>query len=585
MQNHFTKKSGFTLVEVIIVSALTTLVFGALFSSFQYSLRLINYSRAKLSAMAVATERMEYFRSLPYTDVGTISGIPSGTIAQNSTTTLNGINFHERVLVEYIDDAADGLDAADSNGILADYKRIKLEYSWQIGEESNQITLVSNIVPRSIETTAGGGSVRINVINDQSLPLPGASVRLINNTIVPNIDVTKITDANGAALFSGAPAGSDYEVIVNGNIAGNDYSTAQTYEVTVANPTPTVSPFTVVEADISTLTFQIGELSDLNISTLSAVSENMFREEFSDLAAVAFSNQVVAAANKLQLTNTAGVYAGSGSAYLGPISPSPLLKWQSARVAVDLPVDTSHKIQFFTGAGVGPYTIIPDSDLPGNAAGFTSTNIDISSLDSGAYPSIFVGITLETSDTSKTPAIDEISVFYRQSESVLASTNFDMVGTKIIGTDGGGLPILKYDNSHTTDAGGELTITDLEFDNYTLTASGYDMAIACSNHPFIQQAGVDGDLELVLVASAANTLRVSVLNSAGQVIPGAEVRLSRPSYDTTHSTGGCGQVFFTGGLSVNSDYEITVTATGYNTETVSAFSISGDTVTTITLTE
>lgn len=585
MYKHFAKKSGFTLVEAIIVSALTTLIFGVLFSSFQYSLRLINYSKAKLSALSIATERMEYFRSLSYVDVGTISGIPSGTIAQNSTTTLNGIEFNERVLVEYVDDAADGLDISDSNGILADYKRIKLEYNWTIGGETNQINLVSNIVPRSIETTAGGGSVRINIIDDQSLPLTGASVRLINNTIVPNIDVTKITDANGVALFSGAPAGSDYEVIVNGNIAGNDYSTAQTYEVTVANPTPMVSPFSVVESDISTLTFQIGELSDLNISTLSAVSENMFQEEFSDLAAVAFSNQVVAAANKLQLVNTAGVYAGSGSAYLGPIAPTPLLLWQSARVAVDLPAGTSHKIQFFTGVGAGPYTIIPDSDLPGNAIGFTSTNIDISSLDPVSYPSIFVGITLETSDTSKTPVIDEVNVFYRQDETILANTNFDMVGTKIIGMDGGGLPIPKYDASHSTDAGGELTITDLEFDNYALTPSGYDMAIACLNHPIIQQAGVDGDLELVLVANAANTLRVSVVNSIGQVIPGAEVRLNRSGYDTTQSTGSCGQTFFTGGLGVNSDYEITVTATGYNTETVSAFSVSGDTITTIVLTE
>lgn len=585
MQYRFAKNSGFTLVEAIIVSALTVTIFGALFSSFQYSLRLINYSRAKLSALAVATERMEYFRSLPYVDVGTLSGIPSGTIAQNSTTTLNGINFHERVLVEYVDDAADGLDAADSNGILADYKRIKLEYSWQIGDETNQITLVSNIVPRSVETTAGGGSVRINVINDQSLPLPGASVRLVNNTIVPNIDVIKITDANGAALFSGAPAGSDYEVIVSGSIAGNDYSTAQTYEVTVANPTPVVSPFSVVESDVSTLTFQIGELSSFDVTTLSAVSEDMFREEFTDLSAVAFSNQVSAIANKLQLADIAGVYPISGVAYLGPISPSPLLQWQSARVAVDLPVDTAYKIQFFTGAGAGPYTIIPDSDLPGNAVGFTSTNIDISNLDSGTYPSIFVGVTLGTSDTSKTPTIDEINVFYRQSETALSNISFDMVGTKIIGTDGGGLPILKYDNSHTTDAGGELTISDLEFDNYTLTPSGYDMAVACSGHPFIQQAGVDGSLELILVANAADTLRVSILNNAGQVIPGAEVRLSRSGYDTTHTTGSCGQTFFTGGLGVNSDYEITVTATGYNTETVSAFSISGDTVTTITLTE
>jgi len=73
---------------------------------------------------------MEYFRSLPYNDVGVIAGFPAGTIPQNSTLNLNGINFSERVLVEYVDDDADGSTGADTNGIILDYKQIKLEYEW-----------------------------------------------------------------------------------------------------------------------------------------------------------------------------------------------------------------------------------------------------------------------------------------------------------------------------------------------------------------------------------------------------------------------------------------------------------------------
>lgn len=583
-------QKGFSLVEVIIVAALSSLVFGALLSSFQYSLKLINNSRAKLSALSVANDRMEYFRSLPYDDVGTVFGIVPGTIPQNSTTTLNGIEFHERVLVEYVDDPADGEDGTatpDSNGIPSDYKRLKLEYTWEIGGATSSISLISNIVPRSVETTAGGGTVRINVIDENSLLLPRASVRLINNTTTSTIDVTRITDASGAALFSGAPAASNYEVIVTANIAGHNYSTAQTYEATTSNPNPVVAQFSVLEADVSTLTFQIGELSDLRILTRSAINEGMFLEEFSDLLAVASSTDVETVGGKLVLENTFGVYKNSGIAYLGPIAPVPLLHWQTLRVAANLPVNTSHHVQFFTGSGVGPYTLIPNGDLPGNSVGFTDTLVDLSGLDSTIYPSVYVGVTLETADTSVTPVVDELSVYYRQSVTSLPSIAFDIRGEKIIGTDASSSPIYKYTNSLVTNGSGEVSINNLEFDAYTLAISGsYDKAMACGGHPFVHKAGINGELELLLVSGTADTLRVSVADSLGRVIPGASVNLTRSGYNVTTLTNSCGQVFFSGsGLNSNNDYTIAVTATGYNNELVSSFEVNGDITTAITLTE
>jgi type II secretory pathway pseudopilin PulG len=589
MYNHSLSQKGFSLVEVIFVAALSVLVFGVLLSSFQYSLKLINQSRSKLSALSVANDRMEFFRSLPYNDIGTISGIISGAIPQNSIVTLNDIEFHERVLVEYVDDPADGKAGTatpDSNGIPSDYKCIKLEYTWDVNGTTNVVSLISNIVPRSIESTAGGGTVKINVIDENSALLPGASVRLINNTTGSPIDVTRIADAGGVALFSGAPAASNYEVIVTANISGHQYSTAQTYETTGANPNPIVSPFSVLVSDISTLTFQIGELSDLDIKTLSAVSEGVLKEEFTNLLAVDSSVDVEAVGGRLKLANVSSVYKTSGIAYLGVITPAPLLRWQTVRVAVDLPASTSHKVQLFTGVPTGPYTLIPDSELSGNVVGFTDTLIDISSLDPIAYPSIYIGVTLETTDTNVTPSVDEISLYYRNSETDLAGASFGIRGSKIIGTDAVSAPIYKYTDSLTTDGSGDVTIAALEFDTHVITPNGgYDIAMACPAHPFIHQAGVDGELEMVLVPNAVTTLRVSVIDTLGRVIPGAFVNLNRTGYTDTILTDSCGQVFFTGGLINSSDYEINVTATGYNNQTVSAFDINGDTLKIITLTQ
>ena len=127
-------KRGFSLVEVVIVSGLIAVVFTGLLMSFRYSLELVANSRAKLSALSLANDRMEYFRSLPYASVGTVAGIPPGVIPQNSSTTLNDIVFYERVLVEYVDDPADGILGSttnpDINDIPSDYKRLKVEISW-----------------------------------------------------------------------------------------------------------------------------------------------------------------------------------------------------------------------------------------------------------------------------------------------------------------------------------------------------------------------------------------------------------------------------------------------------------------------
>lgn len=588
MRITYTQQAGFSFVEIIVVSAVSALIFGALLSSFQYTLALISDSRAKLSALSVANDRMEYFRSLSYDDVGTIAGIPPGTIPQNGTSMLNGIEFAERVLVEYVDDPADGQDTAttsDSNAIPSDYKRIKVEYTWDIGNGTSSIALVSNIVPRSIESTAGGGTARINVIDSNSMLLPGASVRLLNDTITPTIDVTRITDASGAALFSGAPAGSNYEVIVTANISGDEYSTTGTYRATTSNPNPSVSPFAVLEADVSTLTFQIGELSDLDIFTYSALTEGSMLEEFDDLLATASSTNVAVVSNAAVLENTAGVYQTSGVVFTELITPSPLYQWEIVRVAADIPTNTDYVVRFYTGTSTGPFTLIPDSELSGNSVGFTDSLIDISALDVVSYPSITVGVTLETSDTAQTPAIDEVEVFYTQSQTPHSSAAYDITGAKSIGTNSSSSPIFKYDTSFATDGLGEYELTDLEFDQYTIqNQSGFDLASACPAHPYMHQAGIDGELSLTLVNNAQNTVRVHTTDALGRAIPGVAVTLSRPGYSQTLYTDVCGQAFFTGGISVSNDYDIAVSAAGFVDVNLTGIEIDGDIVQTVTMT-
>lgn len=565
------------------MSAILVLVFGGLFVSFDYSLKVINNSRAKLTAISVANDRMEYFRSLPYASVGTVAGFPLGTIPQASTVTMNGIDFAEQVLVSYVDDPADGQvtgTTTDSNNISTDYKRIRLQYSWEIAGATSSIVMVSNIIPRSIETNSGGGTVRINVIDENSELLPGASVRIRNAS--SSYDVTTVTDISGTALFS-VLADSDYEAEVTGPIGGKDYSTDKTYIATTSNPNPLVSAFAVLEADISTLTFQIGELSDLTIKTLSSVVEDNMREEFADLSGIASSSDVDISSGQLVLAGSPN-YQATGLVYLMPIEPATIIRWETIAVGADLPLNTSYKVRVVTGTSSGPFTLIPEADLPGNSAGFSDSLIDISGLDPVVYPSIVIELVLETTDSNFSPLIDEVGVYYRESEAISPNTNFTMVGVKTIGSDAVLSPIYKLNLSTSTDASGELYLPEIEFDIYNLDFSPiYDIKAGCPAHPFTHFAGIDGELEVQLEADVAHTLRVVVLDTLARAIPGAEVNLSRSGFSETLDTNTCGQVFFNSGVADQSDYTIDISAPGYTTTNITPYDVTSDSLLTVTL--
>lgn len=580
----FLRKSptGFLLIEAMIVAAVSSLFFVGLFIGFRASLDLVTQSRTKLTASSLAHDRMEFIRSLPYDSVGTVAGIPNGAIPQNRVVTLNGINFNERVLVEYVDDPADGQDTAttsDSNGISADYKRVKVEYTWQIRSATTSIAVISNVTPRSVETTLGGGTIRINVLDDASQFLPGASVRLRNAS--GTIDVTRYSDASGIALLSGVPAGSGYEVEVTGPIAGRSYSVDTTLAATTSIPNPAHAPFTVLEADVSTQTFQIGELSDLTVRLLSDKTEGSVVEEFLDMSGVASSTAAVVLGGSLELENVAG-YAAAGQVFLQPVTPAPLARWGAVRVMGENTINTEYRVSLYTGAG--PYTLVPDTDLPGNAAGFTGMNIDLSSLDVTVYPTLVLGVALTTGNSSDTPRVHEVGLYYVESVTARAAETFTITGAKILGTSGGGSPVYKTTYTETTDAVGEYEFSNIEFDAYELTPAGtYVLSEACPAYPLVHRAGVDSYWELVYSAPVTHSVRVAVLDAAGAPIPGATATLSRPGYTSVVQTTTCGAAYFTGISSAETDFELAVDATGYQSQTVSAIEVDGATVLTIVL--
>lgn len=566
---------GFSLVEILVTASILLLVFGGFFLGYKYSLELITISRSKLTALTLMNSKMEYIQSLSYNAVGTQGGIPAGAILQTSTTTLNKIEFGERVLIEYVDDPADGVGGADSNGITTDYKRVKIEYSWEAAGIPQTMFLVSNIVPRSIESDVGGGTLRVNVFDAGVVPLPGAQVRLVNNTLTPAIDTTRFSDASGIALFGGAPAASEYEIFVTR--AG--YSADQTHRATTTNPNPTTLPVTVLEADVTTMNFFIDELSDVLVRAFASKTTGAATEEFVDASGIATSTAVAVSSNALRLADTSGTYSATGTAFLSPVAPSPLAEWSRVTVLGNELTDTTARWSLYEPTV--PPTLVPDSEIPGNSAGYTFGTIDISTLSASTYPSLQIGLSLATASSTQTPTVDTVEVAYIADAVPRASQAITFTSQKSIGTDASSTPVAKHNYTATTDGSGEALLTGVEWDSYSIQANPYIIAEACPNVPHIVPPGTSTQLDLVLVAASPHTLRV-VVEAGGASLTDASVTLSRPGYSETLTTSQCGQVFFNS-LNNNSDYTIEVSAAGYPTNTINPFSIDGTMVEVITL--
>tara|TARA_B100000745_G_scaffold300372_1_gene254065 strand:+ start:4543 stop:5001 length:459 start_codon:yes stop_codon:yes gene_type:complete len=151
MNRRVLSSQGSGLIEVVVASALLLTVFVGLFTVLQLSTKLATDNKAHTGATALAVERMEYIRSLDYSVVGVVGGDPQGVLEATENITLNTVAYTRDTTIVYVDDEKDGLGGSDVNGISNDYKRVKVEVSWQSPSGTRSSTIVSDIAGLQIE--------------------------------------------------------------------------------------------------------------------------------------------------------------------------------------------------------------------------------------------------------------------------------------------------------------------------------------------------------------------------------------------------------------------------------------------------
>lgn len=576
------RQYGFSLVGVLVALGVLMIVFTGLTYSFQVILDLSAREKAAVGAMMLANERLEYIRSLPYADVGTVAGIVPGLIPQTATTSLNGITYTERVVILYKDDPADGYLAADTNGITADYKIVKVEVSWDYKGDTYTRSVISNVVPRGIESIAGGGTLLVEVFDALAQPVVNANVRIYNDTTTSTIDTTVLTNAIGQAIFSGAPAAANYQISTF--LPG--YSADQTYSATTSNPNPNPPHVAVLVDSVSSLSLSIDRLSQLEFQTRTVPTVGTFVDTFSSTSSIATSTGVVIVGDTITLATTSPTeYVATGTIFSTVVSPTNLDRWSQASSSAVIATGTTLQVHLYTVASSGEYTLVPDADLPGNSGGFVGA-VPLVGLDAVTYSELVLGAYFETSIATVTPSLLMWELEYEESSLPVAGVAVDVQGSKTIGATAVLEPIYKVTTSTVTNASGIATIPEIEWDLYDVAiapAEGYVITEACPNVPLAVSPNTSETVSLTLQAYVGDSLRVFVGEPDGSIVPGATVTLSRPGFSDSALTSGCGQVYFESGVVTASDYELQVSAPGYGVETVTGITVDGSSSVTVTI--
>lgn len=257
------------LIEVLTASAVFAILSGAIISLVVLLYQTVADVRIKTIARHLAVQQMEFLNNIPYASLGTTTGIPSGSITEFETVNRNGFIFTIHTSITYVDDPFDQQSPQDL--LPTDYKQVRVEILWneQLGLYREPIVLASVISPKGVETTTGGGTLSVFVINSAGVPLSSTSVRITNTTLNPPVDVTLQTDVNGYLILPGArPCAACYNVTVT----KNGYSTDKTYTtIEVANPNK--RPLTVSAGSLTESTFIIDRLASLTIESYSGAGQ------------------------------------------------------------------------------------------------------------------------------------------------------------------------------------------------------------------------------------------------------------------------------------------------------------------------
>ncbi len=269
MATHFpySRNRGFGFIEVLVGTAVFAVVSVALYQSYTGLLVLVNHSRVKTIASALANEQFEIIRNLPYADVGIVNGVPAGKLPRFQTLTRSGISFQSTTTIRNVDNPFDGEIGSTTAPDLspADYRFVAIEIGCATCRDFIPLVYSTQIAPKSLETLSTNGALFVKVFDANGDAVSGARVQVTNPNALPPVAIDEVTNSQGQLQLVDVPPGANqYRVVVS----KSGYTTDQTYPLGDAgNPNPLKPDVTVALQQVTSASFIIDHAGEFNFST------------------------------------------------------------------------------------------------------------------------------------------------------------------------------------------------------------------------------------------------------------------------------------------------------------------------------
>ena len=230
------KEGGFTLVELLLSFIILGILSMAFFTLLSALLHSALVAKRRAIGVTLATNQMEYLKSLPYDNLATSPGaiVATTTIPQTIYKTVSGDKYTIKTTIDYVDDAYDGCgtyqdlatkekecrdypppagapaidtspyDSKDVNVTVTDVAGIRVAYT------------DTDIAARVAETSSNTGAMFVKVVDGSGNPISGATVVVTDTTTSPAVNVTDNTDSNGIVIFYKLPPDtSGYDFLIS----------------------------------------------------------------------------------------------------------------------------------------------------------------------------------------------------------------------------------------------------------------------------------------------------------------------------------------------------------------------------------
>ena len=232
---------GFTLTEVLIANIVFAIVALSFISLFAALVTSASLAKRKAVALTLATNQMEYLKSLPYDSLAVSGGSIYSTNPLPATVTksVNNFPYTIKTSISYADDAYDGCAAYPTQALKQkycrnyppptgapttdtnpqDYKAINIQV---IGAGNLKLAEVDTQVgARVAETNSTTGALFVSVIDDAGNPVTSADVSIVDPTVSPAVNLGDQTDSNGIAIFYGLPPDTtNYDYVISASKSG-----------------------------------------------------------------------------------------------------------------------------------------------------------------------------------------------------------------------------------------------------------------------------------------------------------------------------------------------------------------------------